>query len=223
MSDNTWSARSAIIFGFFGLIVLFGGFVAWGTTTQIAGRSSHRGALRSTKNRRLSSIQPAGSSSEILIDEGDRVAAGDVLMKLDDQQLQSQLTIVEGQLYELMARRGRLEAERDERNDVRFEEELLEAGRRDPELQELIDGQANLFHARNETRARAVEQLTQQRLQIINQITGIVAQEDSLAEQLDLIQQELDSQQKLAGPRLGTGLFRAGFAPSGGVAWRAIG
>ena len=45
--------------------------------------------------------------------EGDVVRAGDVLLRLDDQQLNSQLMTVERQLFELIARRSRLIAERD--------------------------------------------------------------------------------------------------------------
>lgn len=197
MSQSSWSARAPIIFGFFGLLVLFGGFVVWATMTQISGAIIAPGRIEVDQNRQVVQHPTGGIVAEILVEEGDTVGAGEVLVQLDDQQLQSQLAIIEGQLFELMARRGRLEAERDERDSVRFEDELLAAGRNDPEVQELIDGQANLFLARNESSARAIEQLTQQRLQITNQIAGVEAQEVSLEEQLSLIQEELASQQTL--------------------------
>lgn len=197
MSEKRWSARTPVLLGMFGLLVLFGGFMTWATLSQISGAIIAPGRIEVDQNRQVVQHPTGGIVANILVQEGDNVAAGDVLVELDDQQLQSQLKIIEGQLYELMARRGRLEAERDGRETVRFEEELLSTGRANPEVQELIDGQANLFLARNDSRNRAVEQLTQQRLQIANQIQGITAQEESLAEQLDLIEEELASQQTL--------------------------
>ncbi len=197
MSDKTWSATRPILFGFFGLVVLFGGFMTWAVTSQISGAIIASGRIEVDQNRQVVQHPTGGVVAEIMVDEGDQVEAGQILVQLDDQQLQSQLTIVEGQLYELMARRGRLEAERDGTEDVNFEDELLAQGARDADVQDLINGQANLFLARNDSSAQAIEQLTQQRLQITNQIEGIVAQEDSLGEQLALIEQELESQQTL--------------------------
>ncbi len=50
---------------------------------------------------------------QINVRDGDRVSAGDVLVRLDDRFLRSELAVIESQLVELMARRARLEAERD--------------------------------------------------------------------------------------------------------------
>ena len=36
-NDKRWSATRPLILGFFGLILLFGGFGTWAVTSQIAG------------------------------------------------------------------------------------------------------------------------------------------------------------------------------------------
>ena len=64
---------------------------------------------------------------------------------------------IEGQLFELMARRGRLEAQRDEVDGIRFPEELVAAGEKNPDAKELMDGQSNLFFARRNSVAREIE------------------------------------------------------------------
>ena len=197
MSTKTWSATGPVLIGLFGLIVLFGGFMAWATMSQISGAIIASGRIEVDRNRQVVQHPTGGVVADIQVDEGDVVEAGQMLVQLDDLQLKSQLTIVEGQLFELMARRGRLEAERDQRDVVVFDEELIAEGEINLDVKELIEGQANLFLARNESSAGAIEQLTQQRLQITNQIEGIDAQEQSLAEQLDLIQQELEGAQSL--------------------------
>lgn len=206
MKQNNWSARTPVIVGMIGLVVFFGGFLAWGVITQISGAIIASGRIEVDQNRQIVQHPTGGVVSEIRVQEGDVVTAGDVLIELDKTQLVSQLSIVEGQLYELMARRGRLEAERDGKDSLEFEDELLTGAQQNSDIDELVNGQSNLFFARRESTAREKEQMSQRRIQITNQIEGIVAQEDSLAEQLALIKQELSSQQTL----LDRGLAQAG-------------
>jgi len=201
-----WSTRGPVLFGLFGLLVLFGGFAAWATMTNIAGAIIASGRIEVDRNRQIVQHPVGGVVDLISVKEGDRVAAGDVLLTLDDRQLRSRLAISEGQLFELMARRARLEAERDEAEEIVFDDELLERGRANADVQELIDGQRNLFFARRDSLARQVEQLEKRAGQIANQIDGIAAQQTSLAEQRELIAQELESQQSL----LDRGLAQAG-------------
>ena len=208
MSQNNWSAKAPVTIGMIGLVVFFGGFVAWAVITQISGAIIASGRIEVDQNRQIVQHPTGGVVSDIRVQEGDVVIAGDVLIELDKTQLVSQLAIVEGQLYELMARRGRLEAERDGADELEFEDELLTGAQQNPDIDELVSGQSNLFFARRETTAREKEQMGQRRIQITNQIEGIDAQESSLQEQLSLIQQELTSQQSL---------LDRGLAPAGTV------
>ena len=195
--DKRWSAARPLILGFIGLLLLFGGFGTWAVTSQIAGAVVASGRIEVDRNRQIVQHETGGVVADILVDEGDSVAAGDVLLRLDAEQLTSQLAIVEGQLYELMARRGRLEAQRDEVETVTFDEELLTAGATNPDVQELVDGQRNLFDARRVSVAQELEQLGKRRAQINAQIRGVDAQEAALSRQLELIEEELANQQSL--------------------------
>ncbi|GFE49521.1 HlyD family type I secretion periplasmic adaptor subunit [Roseobacter cerasinus] len=195
--EQGWSARKQLILGFLGLIVLVGGFGTWAALSQISGAVVSSGRFEVDRNRQIVQHETGGTVAEILVDEGDDVAAGDLLLKLDGAQLTSQLAIVEDQLYELMARRGRLEAERDESDTIDFEEEVLAAGQVDQDVQELIEGQQNLFNARRASVAQEIEQLSKRSGQIRSQIVGIDAQEVSLSQQLALIEEELANQKSL--------------------------
>lgn len=197
MSDKRWSAKSPVIIGFLGLVVLLGGFVAWATLTQIAGAIIAPGRIEVDQNRQIVQHPTGGVVAEIAVQEGDTVQAGDLLIQLDVTQMESSLSIVEGQLYEMMARRGRLEAERDESSTIIFDAELLARAQDRVEVGELVEGQRNLFFARRDSVDRQVEQLAQRANQTRNQIIGIMAQETALARQLDLIKQELAAQQSL--------------------------
>lgn len=197
MSDTPWSARIPVLIGLFGLVILLGGFAAWATLTQIAGAVIAPGRIEVDQNRQVVQHPTGGVVAEIAVSEGDSVEAGDLLIQLDVKQMRSRLAIVEGQLFELMARRGRLTAERDEASDLTFDADLLAEAEARPDTAELVNGQRNLFFARSESIDRQTEQLDKRVEQTRNQIEGITAQQSSLGRQLELIEQELDVQQSL--------------------------
>lgn len=197
MSSQSWSAKGPLFVGFLALLVLVGGFGTWATMTEISGAIVANGRLEVDRNRQIVQHPTGGVVAEIAVDEGDVVEVGDLLIQLDDTTLKSQLAINEGQLFELVARRGRLEAERDGKDKIVFDEELIAIGRDNAEMQELMDGQQNLFLARRDSMAREIEQLGKRRGQIDNQIEGITSQEASLSRQLELISKELANQQSL--------------------------
>ncbi|THH37007.1 HlyD family type I secretion periplasmic adaptor subunit [Aliishimia ponticola] len=197
MSEKKWSARFPLTLGALGLVVLVGGFGTWAVTTQIAGAVIAQGRLEVERNRQVVQHPTGGVVARIAVNEGDVVEAGQLLIELDSTTLDSRLTIAEGQLYEIVARRGRLEAERDGEEEIEFNAELLERAAVDEELMELVEGQRNLFNARKESAARELEQLDKRQIQIRNQIEGIDAQTVSLEKQLELIEEELGNQQSL--------------------------
>ena len=195
MSDNRWSARRHIVIGLLALVVLVGGFGTWAVMAQITGAVITSGQIEVERNRQVVQHPDGGVVSEILVEEGDSVAAGDMLIRLDPSDLASELAVVEAQLFEILARRGRLEAERDDLDTPEFDPVLISANTADS--RDLIAGQTRLFEARRESSSRAVEQLTQQRAQIASQLDGIRAQQTALNTQSELITRELSDQQSL--------------------------
>ena len=193
-----WSTTGPMTLGLLALLVLVGGFGTWSVMAQITGAVIASGQIEVDRNRQVIQHPDGGVVSEILVEEGDTVAKGDTLIRLDASLLRSELAIVEGQLFEILARSGRLKAERDDTQTVTFDPLLVEntAG------PDLTAGQIRLFDARRESNSRAVEQLDQQRAQIASQLGGIVAQQAALATQSDLIAQELSDQQKLLAQKL---------------------
>lgn len=190
-----WSARRPLGIGLFALLILVGGFGGWAVTAQITGAVIASGLIEVDQNRQVVQHLDGGVVTEILVDEGDVVAAGDLLVRLDAQDLQANLSVVEGQLFEILARSARFEAERDEALNLEFDP-LLDEG--EPEVVERLKaGQRNLFNARLDSVARSTEQLFNRKDQIASQVRGIVAQQEALDTQLGLIDEELTSQQSL--------------------------
>jgi len=195
--SEKWSARWPLLIGFTALFVLIGGFGTWAVTTQIAGAIIASGRIEVERNRQVIQHPTGGVVSEILVEEGDSVDAGQVLIRLDATRMQSDLAITDGQLFEILARRGRLEAERDGSAEIVFLPELLERAALDPEVAEFRDGQLNLFKVRLESRDTQLEQLAKQEDQIASQIQGIKAQIVALKEQFALIEEERAGQEDL--------------------------
>ncbi|VAW04944.1 Type I secretion membrane fusion protein, HlyD family [hydrothermal vent metagenome] len=194
---NQWSARTPLIIGILSLILLVGGFGTWAALTNISGAIIASGRIEVEQNRQVVQHPDGGVVAEILVKEGDGIEAGQVLVRLEATELQSQLLIAENQLYELMARRGRLEAERDGNDRAEFDPLLLEAAKANPDAAGLIAGQNRLLQARALSTATEIDQLQKRRGQIADQIVGIKAQQVSLRRQIELISKELADQQVL--------------------------
>ncbi len=96
----------ALGLGIGALVVLIGGFGGWATMTEISGAIVASGQIEVDQNRQVVQHPDGGVVMDIFVDEGDAVQAGQPLLALDPTLEQSELTIIEGQLFELMARRG---------------------------------------------------------------------------------------------------------------------
>lgn len=191
------SARFPLTIGFLAVLMLVGGFGTWAVMSRIAGAIIATGQLEVEQNRQVVQHLDGGIVETVLVEEGDRVEAGAELIRLDPTDLASELSIVESQLYEIMARAGRMIAERDDLPEITFHRELLEAAAEDPEIADLLNGQERLFQARLTTLDKEKQQLARRREQIGNQIEGIDAQVVALQEQTAFLDEELESQQSL--------------------------
>ena len=185
------SAARYIWIGLITLAVLVGGFGTWAVMAELGGAVIASGRIEVDQNRQVVQHPYGGQVDTILVDEGDFVDAGQILIQLDGTDLRSQLTVVSGQLAEAIARRNRLEAERDGADQIVFDPTITNG------FDDLIAGQTRLFDARRQSTQTQIEQYERRIEQITDQITGIEAQQQSLERQLDLIEQELTDQRSL--------------------------
>jgi HlyD family secretion protein len=200
------SVRRHVIVGLIALVALVFGFGLWATLTHLNGAIVAQGQIEVERDRQVVQHPDGGVVSEILVTEGARVEGGQPLLRLDGAALRSEMTIVEGQLSELSGRSARLTAERDGAVEMEFPAEILALAASSPDVAAQLDGQRRLFSARAETLAEQGQLLSRRIDQITAQSNGIAAQRTALTRQLDLIEQELASQQSL----LDKGLAQAG-------------
>lgn len=195
-NQNGWSAKRPLALGFVALVLLVAGLGAWSVKTNIAGAVITSGLIEVEANRQIVQHPNGGVIEEILVDDGDVVTAGDILIRFDDEFLQSDLTVITEQLFEIIARKARLVAERDDAEVVKFDKVLLDSNN-NPVVAELIAGQNNLFLARRDSLAREEALLKERGLQIEDQIIGAEAQREALIRQQELIAEELTDESSL--------------------------
>ncbi len=193
----SFSARGPLILGCLTLAALLGGFGVWSVATTLEGAVVASGRIEVEQHRQVVQHPDGGVVEAIMVAEGQAVAAGQPLIRLDGTLLASELAIVDSQFLEILARRGRLEAERDEAAEPVFPEELVRLSADRPEAAALMEGQRRLFAARADTLARQVEQLDRRIAQTRAQIEGIDAQIAALSDQLALVRSETASVQEL--------------------------
>lgn len=114
-SPAGWGGRRHVGVGLLTLLFFIGGFGNWSVLTEISGAVVAAGRLEVEGRRQIVQHPTGGVVDEILTRDGDRVEAGAVLLRLDGEKTRSELTIIEGQHFELLVRMDRLAAERDGR------------------------------------------------------------------------------------------------------------
>jgi HlyD family secretion protein len=137
-----------------------------------------------------------GVVGEIYARDGDRVRAGDVVIRLDETVARANLAMVSKSLDELAARQARLEAERDGGAQVAFPP-ALRTRLHEPELAGLLQGENRLFETRREARAGQKAQLKERIAQLQEQIDGLNLQASAKGDEIKLIQDELAGVEQL--------------------------
>jgi len=199
-----WRARRYVFAGGIVIIGLFGGMTYWGMNAELEGAIVADGTLRVETKSKPVQHQAGGIVGAIFVKDGDVVKAGQPLLRLDRTTQQARMSIYETQLMEALARRARLIAVRDERTGVTFPDVVLSKMRDDPELQEMVRGQNNLFASRLSGYRQQRAQLAERIAQLENEILASQARRQGSQTQLDSYDEDLKRQQSLLDRGLST-------------------
>jgi len=180
--------RGIMIFGLLATILFVGGFSAWSFLAPLAEAAIAPGQIRSEGNRRTIQHLEGGIVREILARDGDKVKAGQVLMRLDDLQSDVGLETAQAQRWALMAQDARLAAEAAGASEITFPEDLRNSN--DPRALEAMTGQRTLFAARQMSLTSQLQVLEARIAQHDATATSAEGQIDSQRRQLALIKRE---------------------------------
>lgn len=172
-------------------VMLVLGIGGWASLTQISGAVIAPGQLVVESDVKKVQHPTGGVVGELRVRDGDRVHAGDVLIRLDETQTRTNLDIVLNALDELAVHRARDEAERDGVKAMSIPPDLVVRAATDPTVARLIEGERNLFAARVAGRDGQKAQLRERVNQLHQEIAGLIEQAGAKEREINLITSEL--------------------------------
>jgi HlyD family secretion protein len=173
------------------VVLLAGGLGGWAMTTELAGAVVTSGLLVVDTNVKKVQHPTGGVVGELKVRDGDRVKAGDVVVRLDETVTRANLAIVVKSLDELGARQARLEAERDSNETLDFPA-LLTSRMSNPDVARIVASEEKLFDLRKEARRGQKAQLRERIGQLQEEIQGLTGQAAAKANEIVLIGRELE-------------------------------
>jgi HlyD family secretion protein len=180
---------AASAFGIVGVFVI--GFGIWATHAPLESAAIAGGAIEAESSRKTIQHLEGGIIAQILVKDGDEVAAGQPLVRLDDTRARAAVQVLQGQLWDAQAREARLLAERDARETIAVPLSLREALSQDPALTEIMSGQIKIFDTRRRLQESRIEVIRQRKAQTEREIVGLNSQLEAATKRAAIIKEEI--------------------------------
>ena len=174
-----------------GLIVVglfFGLFGLWAATAPLKSGALAPGIVKVETNRKTLQHLEGGIIDRILVRDGERVVAGQELLRLDQTQPRATLDLLQTKLWSDLALEARLKAERNEADSIIFGGQLLAQS---DHLTEILTGQTEIFESRRDVVTGQTAILEAKIAQLNQEIAGLEEQIQSEDRQIGLIEQEI--------------------------------
>jgi len=155
ISGNIWPTpagalnplRRIVILSLVTIVIGFGGTLGWASVSKLQIAVPAPGVIVSAGRRKTISLMDPGILKQLLVAEGDTVAAGQVLLRLDDVQATSAVDAAAAQYWGAMAQATRLQAEALDSRTLIYPPELQRAAK-DPAIAAELEAERHLFEAR---------------------------------------------------------------------------
>jgi HlyD family type I secretion membrane fusion protein len=184
MNPSRMIRKGAIV-----ILVFVVGFFGWASFAELESSVNAPGVIVVETHRKTIQHLEGGIVKEVLVAEGNQVAAGQPLLRLEETQAQSNFSLLRDQANGLQAQEARLIAERDGAAKIDFPPELL-AKRNDPNVAQILAGEQNTFLTRRNTLTKQIDILSQRNDENKRQVAGLQSQQDAVKKQGSLIEQE---------------------------------
>ncbi|ASY60251.1 MULTISPECIES: HlyD family type I secretion periplasmic adaptor subunit [Sinorhizobium] len=179
-------------------LALVAGVGGWAATTELSSAIVAGGVVVVDDNVKKVQHLTGGIVGELKVKEGDRVEAGQVLIRLDGTTVRANLAIVESTLAQLYARRARLLAERIGAESFEIDKDLANFVS-SAAAAKLVDGEQKLFASRRTALLGMKGQLQSRKAQLADEIDGLTVQLKAIEDALTLIAEELTGVDSLYG------------------------
>jgi len=195
-SDTARSSQRIMLAGTIIIVVLIAGFGSWASLAPLASGVMAQGVIVAEGNRSTVQHLEGGIIKDILVQEGDVVKAGQVLVRLDDVQTRAKLGSLQAEYDSNKAREVRLLAEQNHAETVSFPDALL-SRMHVQRVKEIVAGETTMFDERRAALHTSLDMIAQRRALYERHIIGSGAQIDARSQQLAIIEDELDGLEKL--------------------------
>lgn len=193
--EKMFSLRARVIWGVIFAVLLLGGVFGWAGTAKLSGAVIGTGSVLVDDDIKVVQHPDGGVLREILVREGDEVATGQVLMRLEDAEIAAEKAILEGQLVELQAQRARLAAEAAGLEVIDFPEALSPDR---PGVSAIMAGERQVFAGDLARHRSQRNQLLLQVDQLNEEINGLEFQRVATVSESELAESELGRLRQLA-------------------------
>ncbi|WP_223476839.1 HlyD family type I secretion periplasmic adaptor subunit [Oricola indica] len=192
---RTGTSKIALV-GYMALILFIGVFGVWAATAPLTGAAIVVGVIGAAGQNQVVQHLEGGIISKIHVHEGDQVSAGDPLFTMDGTRAQASLNTRTKHWVNLVARKARLEAQRDSAEEVTFDAKLVDVARANG-LDHVLEEQRDEFRARLVRFESEVVILNQRVAAGEEAIVGFKAQKKALEDQLAVVSDETERKEKL--------------------------
>ena len=190
------SIRRHVLIGGLLLLSTFGGFSLWAFQAPLAAAVIAQGSFVATGENKIVQHLEGGIIAEILVREGDFVRQGDVLLRLDNTAAETTNRELRLRQIRLEATEARLLAEHLRQDHPVFSDEL-EALRIDPEVASILESQEVSFIVTRSGLMNDLAIIDRNIDALAFRETGYLSQRETLDDQIELLQEELDGLEKL--------------------------
>ena len=191
-AELTRLARAGVLVLLLGAAVMGG----WLVAAPLSGAIIAAGFVKVDMNRKVIQHQEGGIVKQLLVRDGERVKAGQVLVVIEDVKLDATLDLLRTQHDGERAKAARLEAERAMSPAIKFPPEMM-ARKDEPKVVEFLQRETTLFKARREALDTQVALLRKQMWQTAEEVKALTDQIAAEGRALKLQKDELATNQSL--------------------------
>jgi protease secretion system membrane fusion protein len=181
------------------IIVLVGviGFLLWASVAPLDKGVPMSGFVAKEGNRKAIQYLTGGVVQEILVHDGDKVKAGQVLVRMNDVQASANMQTTMAQYIVSRSAETRLTAELQGAKSVAFPEELNEY-KDDPRVKENVALQRDLFTSRQLSLNSELGAVDENIAGVTAQMKGLEESRESKKAQLGFLKEQLENSRDLA-------------------------
>ncbi|MFC2428931.1 MAG: HlyD family type I secretion periplasmic adaptor subunit [Campylobacter sp.] len=187
------SEKGTVNFGIFVIFMLVGVFGIWLGMAPLNSAAVAVGKINVVSNKKIIQHLEGGVVDKIFVKDGDVVKAGDPLVEIKNAALQSEIGIVRADYLRTSAIVSRLEAQKDDANEIKFSDDIKQISG----YEEVANGQISIFNEQKKLLDNEKTILKQRIKQLENQIQGAKAIMSAKKDRIASLNEEIREWERL--------------------------